>query len=631
MTDLFADRYRIVKELGRGSFGVVYLAHDTRLYDKPVALKVLHPALNADPSTVQLFQREASILAALEHDHIVPIYDVGLDQGTRFLVMKYVAGRSLAEILKVEGRQPPERVLGWFDGIAAGLDYAHGQGVLHRDLKPGNLLLDESRQRVVITDFGLARAVQQSGGSSVSQSQENITGTAYYMAPEVIKGGKQSDASDLYSLGCVLYEALQGERPFQGENFVAISFQHVHEPPPPLDLTGDLGELLSGQVTALLAKDPAARPPSATAAVEAVHQGVRDREAARAAAAAAALAAATAPVLAPAASDAAAVPPAPPAPPEVIPAGPAGAQPPGDAQPPAGPPTAGPSIPWRSVIGVALLTLALIVLAARNGWRQFDLADATATAPPTAAAVAGGPTGGAPPTTTPHPANTATPETSSAAAPAAVPSSEAAPRPAFTPTPPPTGTATSMPTATPTPPPTATGTSAPAPTPTPAATTPPTRSPILPAKATATRQLPATATPTSRAVSPTPATLPAPELAGPEPGFNTTGPVPFAWRWAGPPLSADQGFEIRVWKDGQPDHYGAADPVSGASANINVGGAYGVQQGGPGEYWWTVAVVQRAPNYQRIGAEAPPRRLIVSGGGGGGGGAPTRTPRPPPS
>ena len=263
MTDLFANRYDIQHELGRGSFGVVFLAYDTRLRNRPVALKVLHAALNNDPATVSRFHSEAGILASLEHDHIVPAYDVDVDQGTRFIVMKYVPGPTLAAILKEEGAQTPERVLAWLEQIAKGLDYAHSREVLHRDLKPSNILLDEERNRIVISDFGLAKAVQASGGSSVSQSAATMTGTAYYMAPEVIKGEKHTTAADLYSLGCVLYELLSGERPFEGENFIAVTSQHVLNPTPTLALMGDTGELLAEQVANLLAKEPEERPQTA--------------------------------------------------------------------------------------------------------------------------------------------------------------------------------------------------------------------------------------------------------------------------------------------------------------------------------------------------------------------------------
>ena len=165
MMTTFANRYEIQSELGQGSFGVVYRAHDMTL-DRDVALKVLHPALTMDAATVRLFTREAGTLAKLDHDNIVPVYDMGVSDGARYIIMRHVPGRSLAQVLADEGPQSPHRVAAWLAQTAAGLDYAHSRGVLHRDLKPSNLLLDEERDRVLISDFGLARAVENSGGSS---------------------------------------------------------------------------------------------------------------------------------------------------------------------------------------------------------------------------------------------------------------------------------------------------------------------------------------------------------------------------------------------------------------------------------------------------------------------------------
>ena len=281
MDSLFADRYRIDHELGRGSFGVVYLGYDTRLSNRAVAIKILHPALNADPAIIRRFHQEAGILAALEHDTIVPVYDVDTWEDRRFIVMRYIPGPTLDQILQEQGAQTPQQVFAWLQQIASGLDYAHSKDVLHRDLKPSNLLWDAERQRVLISDFGLAKAVQASGGSSVSQSQAEMTGTAYYMAPEVIKGKKHGKASDLYSLGCVLYELLQGSPPYQGENMIAVTSQHVLEPAPRLELPGSLGKALSKAITHLMAKEPDARPASAGEVVAEIEESLAAAQAAR--------------------------------------------------------------------------------------------------------------------------------------------------------------------------------------------------------------------------------------------------------------------------------------------------------------------------------------------------------------
>lgn len=265
MPDLFADRYDIQHELGRGAFGVVYLAHDVRLRGRPVALKVLHPALSTDPSVVRLFENEAGVLAALRHDHIITVYDVGVWELRRYIVMDYVAGPSLAQVVKEQGAQPPERVQDWLRQAAEALAYAHGQGVLHRDVKPANLLLETARDRLFVSDFGLARAAEASGGSSVQSEAHLLTGTAAYRAPEVHRTG-HSVASDLYSLGVVGYELLAGRRPFLDDDPLSLMLLHATEPvsPLPAGTPAPLAEL----VAELLAKDPVQRPASAKAVVE---------------------------------------------------------------------------------------------------------------------------------------------------------------------------------------------------------------------------------------------------------------------------------------------------------------------------------------------------------------------------
>ncbi len=251
-------KYRITAELGRGSFGVVYLAEDTTLRDRPVALKVLHPQLVVDPDTVGLFREEAGTMAHLEHTHIVTVYEAGDFQGIRFIAMRYVRGRTLARVIAEEGPQPLERVAGWLEQVAAALDYAHRQGVLHRDVKPGNILLDRE-DSAVVTDFGLAKAVSASGGSVSSRDRELLSGTARYMAPEQARG-KPVPQSDVYSLGVVLYELLTGQVPFDGNDPFAIAIQHMtEEPTPPRALRPDLPEAVEAVVLRALAKEPAGR------------------------------------------------------------------------------------------------------------------------------------------------------------------------------------------------------------------------------------------------------------------------------------------------------------------------------------------------------------------------------------
>ncbi|MEZ4719780.1 MAG: serine/threonine-protein kinase [Caldilineaceae bacterium] len=185
MTNLFADHFAIQRELGRGSFGVVHLALDTRLGNRAVALKVLHPALNADPQTLALFETEAGLLAGLDHDHIVTVYDTGVWQNQRYIVMRYVDGPSLAEVVRDAGAQEPERVAANGCARRPTLAYAHGQQMIHRDLKAANLLWDRGRDRLYLSDFGLAKAVEMSGGSSSGGSKDAMTGIVAYRAPEV--------------------------------------------------------------------------------------------------------------------------------------------------------------------------------------------------------------------------------------------------------------------------------------------------------------------------------------------------------------------------------------------------------------------------------------------------------------
>lgn len=254
--DLFASRYALQNRRGQGSFGVVYLALDTRLRERKVALKVLHPQLTIDPDTLRLFENEAGVLAGLRHDHIVTVYDVGVWQDQRYLVMEWIEGPSLAEIVHEQGAQPPDLVADWLRQAAGALGYAHGQGVIHRDIKSANLLLETGRGRLYVTDFGLAQAVQASGGSSAGQSRQALTGTAAYRAPEVGKTG-HTPASDLYSLGVVAYELLAGRRPFVAEDPLDLMLLHAMEAPRPLPAS--IPDFLAAAVARLLAKQPAER------------------------------------------------------------------------------------------------------------------------------------------------------------------------------------------------------------------------------------------------------------------------------------------------------------------------------------------------------------------------------------
>jgi formylglycine-generating enzyme required for sulfatase activity len=267
MSQLFADRYTLIRRLGSGSFGVVHLAQDTRLRDRAVAIKVLHPQLSVDAATLQLFEQEAGVLATLRHDHIVTIHDAGLWQDQRYLVMEYIEGPSLAQVVKERGAQPPATVTAWRRQAADALAHAHSRGVIHRDIKAANLLVETARDRIYVTDFGLARAAEVSGGSSGAGSKETLTGTAAYRAPEVRKTG-HTVASDLYSLGVVGYELLAGQRPFPGSDPLDLMLAHATDPVPPLPASVPAN--LGGVVLRLLEKAPPQRYADSAAVMQAL-------------------------------------------------------------------------------------------------------------------------------------------------------------------------------------------------------------------------------------------------------------------------------------------------------------------------------------------------------------------------
>lgn len=254
------DRYEIHRRLARGGMAQVYLARDRSL-DRPVAVKELVPEFAADPSFVERFRREAQAAANLSHPNVVGVYDWGTQDGTYFIVMEYVDGPSLSRVLRSDGPFHPRRAAEIAAEVAAGLGFAHSRGVVHRDVKPGNVLLTRSGQAKV-TDFGIARALS-SPDEDLTQAG-SVMGTATYFSPEQAQGLPVDPRSDLYSLGVVLYELVTGRPPFNGETPLAIAYKHVQdEPAPPSTLMTGLPPALEAIIMKLLSKRPEDRYASA--------------------------------------------------------------------------------------------------------------------------------------------------------------------------------------------------------------------------------------------------------------------------------------------------------------------------------------------------------------------------------
>jgi eukaryotic-like serine/threonine-protein kinase len=237
---------------------VVYLARDDEL-DRPVAVKLLAGHLADDPVFRDRFVREARLAAQLSHPNIVQIYDAGEDDGNPYIVMEYVDGRSLADVLELEGPLGPERVVDLGVQVCAGLEHAHAAGLVHRDVKPGNLLLGEG-PIVKIADFGIARAAETTRLTQMG----SVLGTAAYLSPEQALGEEVTAAADIYSFGCVLYECLTGRTPYTFETLAELAIKHKQEPITPVrELRPEIPEGLEAVVMRCLARNPDYRPPSA--------------------------------------------------------------------------------------------------------------------------------------------------------------------------------------------------------------------------------------------------------------------------------------------------------------------------------------------------------------------------------
>ncbi len=270
--ELFAGRYRLERRLGVGGMSTVQLAFDTRL-ERYVAVKLLAEHLAADDGFVQRFRREALAAARLVHPNVVQVYDFGTDEASarQFIAMEYVEGQSGAELLREHGRLPIEEVVDLCAQACRGLDYAHRNGVVHRDIKPGNLLRNPEGL-IKIADFGIAKAADDSDITRVGA----VIGTAAYLAPEQARGESAGPPSDLYALGVVAYQLIAGRLPYQGASLTDLARQQDAGPPTGLDqVQTECPPALSAAIMRALVSDPEHRYSSAPEMERALREGMR--------------------------------------------------------------------------------------------------------------------------------------------------------------------------------------------------------------------------------------------------------------------------------------------------------------------------------------------------------------------
>ena len=262
-------RYSLDREIGRGGMGVVYLAHEVAL-DRPVALKVMPPAYAAQAALRERFLREARTAAKLSHPNIVPIHAVAETDDFVYFAMAYVQGETLGERIRERGPLRGREAVRVLQEVAWALAYAHAEGVVHRDVKPDNILLEDGRGRALVTDFGIAHVRTEPGASPSDQ----VFGTAEFMSPEQASGGEVGPATDLYSLGVVGYYALTGKLPFEGSSVASVLAKHLTQPAPPLSsVAPEVPANLAGAIDRCLEKDPGKRFQDGAALAEALSAG----------------------------------------------------------------------------------------------------------------------------------------------------------------------------------------------------------------------------------------------------------------------------------------------------------------------------------------------------------------------
>jgi eukaryotic-like serine/threonine-protein kinase len=263
---LLAGRYELQDVAGSGGMSSVYRARDTVL-ERTVAIKILHEHFSDDPEYVERFRREARALAQLNHPNIVTVIDRGEFEGRQFIVFEHVEGENLKELIEREGQLPVDRALALVHQVARGLAFAHDHGVVHRDVKPHNVLIDEDGVAKV-TDFGIARSLEPADGITETGA---LLGTSEYIAPEQASGARVDERSDQYSLATVLYELLTGVPPYTGDNFMAVAMKHIQQPVPSVrDVRPDVAPRLDAIIARAMAKRPEDRFPSAEAMMAAL-------------------------------------------------------------------------------------------------------------------------------------------------------------------------------------------------------------------------------------------------------------------------------------------------------------------------------------------------------------------------